>query len=54
MRGGESGSMAKDPPKPAAKHEANKEDRLAMLRELAKVSKPTGPSAKGEATKEEE
>lgn len=30
------------------------DDRLAMLKELAKLTKPTGPSAKGKAMEREE
>ena len=40
--------MAKPDPKVAAKRaDAEQDDKLAMLKELAKLTKPTGPSSKG-------
>lgn len=40
--------MATPDPKVTAKRaDAAQDDKLAMLKELAKLTKPTGPSAKG-------
>jgi hypothetical protein len=42
--------MAKPDPKVAAKRaDSDNDDKLAMLKELAKLTKPTGPSAKGKS-----
>lgn len=44
--------MAKPEAKPVAKKEGD--DRLAMLKELAKLTKPTGKSAQGKSEEGEE
>jgi hypothetical protein len=42
------------PDKTNVKRAGDDKDKLALLKELAKLTKPTGPSAKGEASKEKE
>jgi len=37
------------PEKPPQVKRADSDDKLAMLRELAKITKPTGKSAKGKS-----
>ncbi|HUR62643.1 MAG TPA: hypothetical protein VM286_09805 [Candidatus Thermoplasmatota archaeon] len=44
--------MAKPDPKVAAKRADADDDKLAMLKELAKLTKPTGNSAKGKSDTE--
>jgi hypothetical protein len=39
--------MATPDPKVTAKRADAQDDKLAMLKELAKLTKPTGPSSKG-------
>lgn len=39
--------MANPDPKVTAKRADAQDDKLAMLKELAKLTKPTGPSSKG-------
>jgi hypothetical protein len=42
--------MAKPDPKVTAKRaDAEQDDKLAMLKELAKLTKPTGPSSQGKS-----
>ena len=38
-----------DPKVDAKRADAEQDDKLAMLKELAKLTKPTGPSAKGKS-----
>lgn len=46
--------MAAPDPRTNVKRADDKaDDKLAMLRELAKLTKPTGPSSKGEAEDDE-
>jgi hypothetical protein len=41
--------MAPDPKVNAKRADAEQDDKLAMLKELAKLTKPTGPSSKGKS-----